>query len=172
MIRDTEIAVLTTAPSAYDYTRVTRELLTDVLDKHGTPYRLVAIDQDPSRGTFGVNQCDRYGSGLYAAYTIRTLDRDLDGDLDLSALGLPTLDALLIQASAKHDTEIRGAVRALAARRLDANPRNDGEVLANLARAVALILMIDAHPSTNPEDVRLTKMTRYQLRDALGLEEE
>jgi hypothetical protein len=152
MLRPTEIAVLTTAPVAYDYTRVTRTLLDDVEDKHGTSYRLVAIDQDPEQGSFGANQTARYGSGCHGSVTF-------EPGSYRKGLGLPSLDALLIQARAKHDAELRDAARA-------------ATDTGALARAVALILMVEAHPTNNPETVKLTRMTRYQLRAALGLEED
>jgi hypothetical protein len=93
MLRPTEIAVLTTAPADYDYTRVTRTLLTGVKDRHGTTWRLVAIDQDPDLGTFGQNQTMRYGSGLHASH-------DLSADEEpLGYLGLPDLELLLACAA-------------------------------------------------------------------------
>jgi hypothetical protein len=40
-----------------------------------------------------------------------------------------------------------------------------------LAHAVALILMIEEHPTTQPEKVVLSEHSRRQLRKALGVEE-
>jgi hypothetical protein len=177
MLRPTEIAVLTTAPADYDYTRVTRTLLDSVEDKHGTSYRLVAIDQDPEQGSYGRNQTERYGSGCYASVTF-------DPGSYRKGLGFPSLDMLLVQAQAKHDAELRDATRAVfqtgrqafevAAVDKHSSALEDTTMahLHDLARAVALILMVEAHPDNNPETVKLTRMTRYQLRAALGLEED
>jgi hypothetical protein len=161
MFNKTTKLALTRAHRSYDYTRVTRELLTGVVDKHGEHWRLVQIDTDPELGTFGANQVDRYASGPYA-----TIELDeLSSDDYLHLLGLPGRDNLVAQARAHHDAEVRAAVHAVCA-------EDDPEaVIRDLARAVALILMIDAHPADNPETIELTPTTRHQLRAALGLED-
>lgn len=87
----------TTAPADYDYTTCTTQLREQVLDAHGSPYRLVAI-RDDQGGTFHEGQVPRYQSGLHAVWEA--------GSQDAAALGLPTLAKLGVATTARTPEQI------------------------------------------------------------------
>ena len=151
----TVLHYLTNAHDSYDY-GCTRTLLRGVKDKHGNKYRLIAIDQNPDRGSFCRTQVARYSSGLHTTI-------DCAEDSDMSYYGAPPL-CIMLDEAAEVDRRLTNAAMISTVREArDAGVEGAALLKVRYLAQAAAAALTDAAP--------LSPNARYLCEVALGLVE-